>query len=31
LQNLFANLILKEATGVTGATISLMAVPEQAQ
>lgn len=31
LQNLIANLILKETTGKSDATISLMAIPEQAE
>jgi ABC-type Na+ efflux pump permease subunit len=31
LQNLIANLILKETTGKNDATISLMAIPEQAE
>jgi len=30
LQNLIANIVLKEATGVKSATISLMAVPMEA-
>jgi hypothetical protein len=31
LHNLIANLVLKEATGNNAATISLMAVPEEAE
>jgi ATP-binding cassette subfamily A (ABC1) protein 3 len=30
LQNMIANIVLKQATGVNSATISLMAVPEEA-